>query len=103
MRLELYRPDGTFDGVLDWDPVNGELSGAMAEQVASDVRSIVAAGGMQTHPYPTFFPIRDPLHNLTEMAVVLGTDYWRCPPELLPYWPKLPEDHSPELPPGGCY
>lgn len=102
MRLELYRVDGTLDGILEWDPATGALSGEMAEIIASKVRRIVADGGMESHPVPTFYPIKDPLHNLSEMAIVLG-DRWRCPPELIPHLPGLPDDHSPELPPGGVY
>lgn len=102
MKLRLYRLDGTLEGTLNWDPATGELSGELAEAIARKVRSIVAYGGMDSHPYPTFYPIKDPLHNLSEMAVVLGTR-WRCPPELVPHWPELPPDLSDELPPDVVY
>ena len=61
--------------VFEWDADTGEVRGPGAETVLGIVASAVKEGGVVGHPYPTSYDITDPLHNATEMAVLLGQDW----------------------------
>jgi hypothetical protein len=66
---------------FSWDPNTGELGGEGAEQVIALCRAAVKEGQVVSHPHPTTYDIHDPLHRVSEMAVVLG-QYWRLEGEL---------------------
>lgn len=61
---------------FEWNPLTGELRGKDAVLVTSLCRQAEKQGWVTGHPYPTDYPVSDPLHRPTEMAIVLG-QYWR--------------------------
>lgn len=69
-----------------WNSVTGELGGDDAEQVRALCLAAARAGHVVSHPYPTEYRIQDPLHRLSEMAVVLG-QYWKPEGELQKAYP----------------
>lgn len=76
---------------FEWDQERGELRGKSADQIQTLIASAINSGDAIGHPYPTSFPISNPLHNIGEMAVILGT-YWKLSPDLLEAYPEIPED-----------
>lgn len=60
---------------FEWDPESGEVRGPGADLVTSMAASAVKEGSVTGHPYPTSYDITDPLHNISEMAVLLGQDW----------------------------
>ena len=76
---------------FEWDAQSGELRGDDAALVAKLAHEAKAAGELVGHPYPTSFPIADPLHLPSELAVVLG-NYWKLPPDLADAYPQADGD-----------
>lgn len=75
-------PIGRYTGgTLNWNPDTGELSGPMAETVSTLIDRALRRGGVTTHPYPTFYEVHDPLHNVRDFALVLS-QFWKVPAEL---------------------
>lgn len=74
-----------------WDQDSGELRGRDAARVLDLVAVAVKDGGVVTHPYPTTYAIRDPLHSPTEMAAVLG-QFWLLTDDLMAALPGHDED-----------
>ena len=71
---------------FEWDEETGELRGRDAKRVGELVAKITALGEIVSHPYPTSYDIRDPLHSRQEMAVILGS-FWRLPADLAEAYP----------------
>ncbi|MBZ0104657.1 MAG: hypothetical protein K8H84_03410 [Sulfuricella denitrificans] len=75
---------------FEWDPESGEVRGADAGQVIAMAASAVKEGSVTGHPYPTSYDITDPLHNISEMAVLLGQD-WMLSEDLASAYPEEEE------------
>lgn|GEM_PF-2402041 len=67
------------------------MSGPDAAAVEAIARQAVKDGTVPLHPEPGSYPVRDPLRNRREFAVLLGY-WWQPPPELERYYPTLEED-----------
>ncbi len=67
---------------FSWDPEAGELRGRDAARVRDLAANAAKDGEVVTHPYPTTYAIRDPLHSPAEMAAILG-QFWLLPSDLL--------------------
>lgn len=66
-------PLGTGRGLsFEWDPVTGTISGRDADWVMMAVEDALRDGSVTSHPWPTSYPVHDPLHHLAEMAAVLS-------------------------------
>lgn len=72
--------------IFEWDPETGELRGEGATIVNKMCDEAVRSDCVLGHPYPTVFEVSDPLHRVTEMAVVIG-QYWRLEGDLLKAYP----------------
>lgn len=84
MEMELTLvPDGAAEpeGTVIWDPDSGRLSGPMVEEVLRLMEEDWSAGYVISHPLPTPYAIKDPLHDPREMAVILSVQ-WRLPDPL---------------------
>lgn len=55
-----------------WDPAAGVLSGRDAAFVLLAVQDAMRDGTVTSHPWPTVYQVRDPLHTLPEMAAVVS-------------------------------
>lgn len=78
--------------VFDWDDEAGEIFGPNA----NDVRAIASWGGVSAHPLPWAWEFsKNPLKNKTDMAAIIGWEH-RLPDELVDYYPRLPDDDTPE-------
>lgn len=88
VRIELnsWRGDSTW---VDWDPERGTLSGPAARELQEMCDEAVSRGTVISHPYPTGFDISDPLHDHSEMAVVIS-QFYRVPTVLQEHYPKVP-------------
>lgn len=89
--LTLHDPELEFE----WDIDSGIVRGRDAEKVREIVTEANRAGTVTGHPYPTVFPVTDPLRNASEFALVLG-QYWKLPEDLARAYPKPPVDNAPE-------
>jgi hypothetical protein len=76
---------------FEWDAESGQVRGPDSSTVLHLVSIAVKNGGLTGHPYPTEFTITDPLHNISEMAVVFGND-WLLSPDLAKAYPSAPQD-----------
>lgn len=83
---------------FDWNPATGALSGPGAAWVRERIGDALACGEISAHPRPRSIALVDPLHSLTEMAVVVGAEH-RLPPELAAYYPPLPEPEPSDIEP----
>lgn len=81
MRIRLTPIGRHRGGELTWNPQTGELGGPLANTVNRMVDRAVRRGGVNTHPYPTFYEVKDPLHNVRDFALVLS-QFWKVPAEL---------------------
>lgn len=81
--------------VFQWDPDTGDVRGRYADQVLMLAARAVLEGVVTGLPYPTPHVIRDPLHSLAEMAVILGND-WHLPPVLADAYPVVVDDTPPD-------
>lgn len=54
-----------------WDATAGSLDGPGADRLRALLASIARDGYVIGQPYPTTYPITDPLHRPAEMALVL--------------------------------
>jgi hypothetical protein len=66
---------------FEWDPESRAVRGRDAQLVKEVVLDAVKEGSIVSHPYPTSYEIKNPLKNLSEMALVLG-QFWKLPEEL---------------------
>jgi hypothetical protein len=83
-----HKPDIAFE----WDPDARQVRGADAQLVLEHVLDAVKAGAVTSHPYPTTYPVTNPLSEPREMAAVLG-QYWILPEWLAAALPQPePED-----------
>jgi len=82
---------------FEWDPTAGAVRGADAAHVRALAEEALRSGVAMGHPYPTPYPVSDPLRNAGELAVLLGM-VWRLPDELERAYPAPPA--MDELPPG---
>lgn len=73
---------------LIWDTETGALSGSGAARVQQMIEMHLAVGSVPTHPCPSSIDIADPLHNMTEMAAILGNE-WKLPKVLRSRYPKI--------------
>lgn len=82
------QPVTVHDAVLvfAWNPETGEVTGAGAPLVLELANSAQQQGTTLGHPYPTVFDIKDPLHSLPEIAVLLG-NRWQLAPDLQAAYP----------------
>jgi hypothetical protein len=83
---------------FEWDATAGEFRGDGAARVRELCDYAQAAGGVVSHPEPTFYPIRDPLHRIEDLAVVLG-QWWHLDEALAKAHPVFPDDddEAPEI------
>ena len=79
--------------VFDWDPETGAVRGPGADYVRTLVSGVLKSGVAMGHPYPTAYPISDPLRRPAELAVLLGNRY-HLPVELARAYPKAPDDEG---------
>lgn len=80
--------------VFDWDDTTGELTGPDA----AIIRAEASIGGAFCHPCPAWpheFS-HEPLKSKTDMAAIIGWEH-RLPDELADYYPRLPDDDTPEV------
>lgn len=87
------RPNATL--AFGWDTAAGTVTGRDAETVLALCRQALADGGVLSHPYPTFHAVTDPLHCLSDMAVVLGHS-WQLDAKLLAAYPHKDNPDTPE-------
>lgn len=74
---------GRLNGVqFTWDSDKGTIVGRDAAYVLDCVLTAQKRGYVISDPYPSSYDIKDPLHNLAEMAMVLSSMYLRLTPEL---------------------
>ena len=92
-RKYLLEPFDRRDRPLEfaWDQETGSLRGKDAERVHEMTQNALATGSIVSHPFPTSYDIRDPLHNISEMAVLLG-QFWRLPEDLAAAHPVIEEE-----------
>lgn len=88
-----FPPLGAGKGLqFTWDPATGVLSGRDAAFVLLAVQDALRDGTVTSHPWPTVYRVRDPLHSLPELAAIISqfcrlNDEWRdaisvlAPPE----------------------
>lgn len=76
---------------FEWDAVSGEIKGPDADTVLELVTAAIKEGSVIGHPYPTSFDIADPLHTISEIAVILGNS-WRLSDDLASAYPVIDED-----------
>jgi hypothetical protein len=76
---------------FEWDADSGEVKGAGAEKLLAMVAAAIKDGYVVGDPYPTSYSITDPLHNLGEMAAILGND-WKLPDDLAAAYPHIDDD-----------
>lgn len=76
-----------------WDDETGELDGRDAARVRELVEGAIAEGWAPIEPGPSSFPITDPLHNLAELAAVLGARH-RLPEWLREHYPAVSSDEE---------
>lgn len=81
--------------VFQWEPESGDVRGRDADRVLAIAAQAVLDELVTGLPYPTPHAIRDPLHSLAEMAVILGND-WRLPPVLAEAYPVVTDDTPPD-------
>jgi len=95
MKRYTLQPMGGIGAALEfaWDPETGEVRGPDADYV----RAVAAEGlhnGVATgYPYPTVYPITDPLRKPGELAVLLG-NLWLLPGELAEAYPVPPPEND---------
>ena len=75
---------------FEWDPNAGLLRGNDADRLHEMINNAIASGSVLGHPMPTSYDIQDPLHRVSEMAVLLG-QRWQLPEDLAGAYP-VPED-----------
>jgi hypothetical protein len=88
---------------FEWDIETGDIRGPGAPLVQREVSRALAQGNVAGMPFPTVFAIGDPLHNLSEMAAILG-NFWLLDGELKAAYPRAGDvDDAPgsalDLPP----
>jgi len=81
---------------LEWDAEAGALRGRDAPDVRELIDQAVHAGEIVTHPMPTSYDIHDPLHDLRDMALVLG-QYWELPSDLADALPAAGAEEDPGI------
>lgn len=72
--------------VFEWDAATGDVRGPDASKVLDMAAAAVKEGSVNGHPHPTCYEIINPLHRLSEMAVLLG-QYWMLPADLAAAYP----------------
>ncbi|MBU1692284.1 MAG: hypothetical protein KJ958_05455 [Gammaproteobacteria bacterium] len=92
-RKYTLEPSVRYESALEfeWDPAVGGVRGKDAARVLTVVQRAKDEGEVQGHPYPSTYPVTNPLRNSSEMAVVLG-QYWKLPVDLALAYPKPEED-----------
>jgi hypothetical protein len=76
-----------------WDPESGDVRGPDGDYVRAVAAEGVHNGAAMGYPYPTTYPITDPLRRPGEMAVLLG-NLWLLPEELAAAYPVPPTDNG---------
>ena len=76
--------------VFEWDPDTGGIRGSGAPYVRQLAQLPLLDGVALGHPYPTPYPITDPLRKPAELAVILG-NAWHLPDDLARAYPCLAE------------
>lgn len=98
---------GRIKGVqFTWDSEAGTIVGRDAVRVLDHVLAAQKRGYVITHPYPTTYDIKDPLHSMAEMALVLSSMYLRLTHDLSKAAVTLmhpPSDIKGGLQPDGSY
>ena len=82
---------------FEWDAEMGTFRGADAESVRARCKVAQVAGGLVSHPYPTYYPISDPFHRIEDLAVVLG-QWWRLDDALRQAYPMFPPSGESDIP-----
>ncbi|MCB1042865.1 MAG: hypothetical protein KDC35_07995 [Acidobacteria bacterium] len=78
MKIELKPIGRRSGGTVSWDPETGEIWGPQSEEVRELIERAVRRGGVVTHPYPTFYEVDDPWHNVRDFALVVS-QFWKVP------------------------
>lgn len=69
-----FPPLGAGKGLqFDWDPVSGTLSGRDAAFVMLAIQDALREGSITSHPWPTVYPVKNPLFETAELAVIIST------------------------------
>ncbi|MFM7011630.1 MAG: hypothetical protein ACKO0Z_20260 [Betaproteobacteria bacterium] len=84
---------------IDFD--TGEVRGRDSQRVRGLCRLARLDGYASVHPHPQSIVVTDPLHNITELAAILG-DQWQLDGDLKAAYPQL-DGGDPEDPPGTIY
>ncbi len=81
MKISLSPIGRHAGGTVMWNPDTGELKGPLADTVRTLIERALRRGGVTTHPYPTFYEVDDPWHNVRDFALVVS-QFWNVPAEL---------------------
>lgn len=89
---------------FEWDSETGVLRGEGAENVRTWCQHAVDSGGVTGHPLPTFHAVTDPLHDIRQMAVVIG-QLCHLSGELEQAYPRIKDDlpAPDDFPPGTIF
>jgi hypothetical protein len=80
-------------GDLEWDTDTGRIAGSLAPEVSAGLKEAKAAGAAGWGPRGCLeYPITDPLHKPTEMAVILDAMGFVLPAELVAAYHIPPAD-----------
>jgi len=73
---------------FEWNPKTGGVRGPSAALIIEMAKKARRAGEVVGRPYPTSYPMTDPLRHPSELAVVLG-NHWQLPPDLAAAYPDV--------------
>lgn len=79
-----------------WDATTGTLDGPGANRLRVLLASIARDGYVIGPPYPTTYPIADPLHRPAEMARVLAAEGLSLPDALTALLSTAADDMPPD-------
>ena len=97
---------GRIKGVqFTWDSEAGTIVESDAAYVLDHLLDAQKRGYVITHPYPTYYDIKDPLHDMAELALVLSSMCLHLTSELSNASATLirPSDIKGGLQPDGSY
>lgn len=92
MKLELKARTtraGWPEGIIEWDPETGEIKSDnpyILEIIHHGAEFAKKHGYIETRPFDTAIPYKDPFHNIVEFTALIGF-IWHPPPELEKYYP----------------
>lgn len=82
IRSVYFEPLGSGSALnFIWDDVAGTLTGQSAELMFDLIEQAKKTGCVTGDPWPTSYPIKNPLHSLAEMAAIVSSWHVRLPDE----------------------